>query len=84
MPGPNRYVRDMVVFLANGDGTWRRTEERHDNVLVDTSTVPALLVADGIEATVQPALGGYQLLEGLVAVIGHRPDGQPRWPRGAS
>src|SRR5947209_15082608 len=44
LPAPNKFVRQMTMFLRNDDGTWRRDDERHDNTLIDTSKVPALLV----------------------------------------
>ena len=40
LPSADRFVRQMAVFSRNGDGTWRRDDERHDNVLVDTATIP--------------------------------------------
>src|SRR5438874_943115 len=52
VPRPNLFVRDMVTFVRVADGTWRRDEERHENVLVDTSRVPALLAEHGLEAHV--------------------------------
>lgn len=72
VPAPNRYVRDMVTFVRNEDGSWRRSDERHDNVLLDTSGVPGLLADHGVDATVHTAIGGYPLPDGLVAVIGTR------------
>jgi SAM-dependent methyltransferase len=33
MPSPNHFVRQMAVFVRNDDGSWRRDDERHDNVL---------------------------------------------------
>ncbi|HKE54494.1 MAG TPA: class I SAM-dependent methyltransferase [Actinomycetota bacterium] len=47
LPEPDRFVRQMAVFTRNDDGSWRRDDERHDNVLVDTSRVPGLLEAYG-------------------------------------
>ncbi len=71
-PSPNRYVRDMTTFVKNPDNSWRRDDERHDNVLVDTSLVPELLRDHGVEAQVSPAFGREESMVGLVAVIGHR------------
>ena len=72
IPSPDRFVRHITTFLRNGDGTWRRDDERHDNVLLDTSQVPAVLQAHGVRATVSPAFGEEQLPAGIVAVTGHR------------
>ena len=62
----------MTVFLRNGDGTWRRTDERHDNVLVDTSLIPALLAQVGVTVTVDRAFGDETLPQGLCAIVGTR------------
>ena len=51
-PSPDRFVRQMAVFTHNEDGSWRRDDERHDNVLVDTGRVPGLLGEHGVRATV--------------------------------
>ena len=72
IPAPNRYVRQMTFFLENEDGTWRRDDERHDNVLVDTALVPALLAEHGVEATVGTAFGTEQNPVGLRTIVGTR------------
>ena len=48
VPAPDRFVRQMATFTRNDDGSWRRDDERHDNVLVDTSLVPPLLRELGV------------------------------------
>jgi SAM-dependent methyltransferase len=73
VPAPNLFVRDMTTFVRDDDGSWRRDDERHDNVLIDTARVPGLLRDHGIDARIAPSFGSEQLPEGLVAVIGHRP-----------
>jgi SAM-dependent methyltransferase len=73
VPRPDRFVREITTFVRNDDGTWRRGQERHDNVLIDTSEVPALLARHGVKATVATRLGGHELPEGLVAIVGGRP-----------
>lgn len=73
-PSPNRFVRDMTTFLENPDGSWRRDDERHDNVLMDTSRVPGTLHDRGVEASIASAFGSEELPVGLVAVLGHRPE----------
>jgi SAM-dependent methyltransferase len=73
-PTPDLFVREMAIFSRNEDGSWRRDDERHDNVLIDTSRVPTLLAEHGVESTIKAAFGSEQLPIGLRAVIGHRPD----------
>lgn len=71
-PSPDRFVRDITTFVRNDDGvTWRRDHERHENVLVDTSQVPALLATHGLEATVGHAFGDEELPQGLHTIVGH-------------
>ena len=72
-PAGNRFVRRMTIFVKNDDGSWRRDDERHDNVLIDTALVPGLLARHGVEAQVRPSFGTEQLPTGLRAIIGHRP-----------
>ena len=47
----------MTIFSRNDDGTWRRDDERHDNVLVDTATIPDVLRVHGVDAEVRDAFG---------------------------
>jgi len=72
-PAANRFVREMTIFVKNDDGSWRRDEERHDNVLIDTTLVPGLLAQQGVEAQVRSSFGTEQLPRGLRALVGHRP-----------
>lgn len=72
VPAPDRLVRDMTTFIRGDDGAWRRDDERHENVLVDTSYVPQLLQECGIDATLGSSFGGEDLPAGLVTVIGRR------------
>jgi SAM-dependent methyltransferase len=72
VPAPDRYVRQMATFVRNEDGTWRRDDERHDNVMVDTRRVPALLAEHGIDASVRSSFGAEELPVGLRAVTGRR------------
>ena len=71
-PSPDRFVRQMATFIREDDGSWRRDDERHDNVLIDTSLVPGLLAEHGVEATVRSSFGTETLPVGLRAVVGHR------------
>jgi SAM-dependent methyltransferase len=71
-PAPDKFVRDITTFVPDGDGTWRRSGERHENVLVDTSRIPALLKGHGVAATVGSSFGAAELPPGLRAVTGVR------------
>ena len=71
IPAPDRFVRDIATFLRNDDGSWRRSDERHENVLLDTALIPDLLAGQGVEVTVQSSFGGETLPAGL-RVIGRR------------
>ncbi|MGH2757515.1 MAG: class I SAM-dependent DNA methyltransferase [Actinomycetota bacterium] len=72
-PTPDRFVREMATFVRNDDGSWRRDDERHDNVLIDSSRVPALLAQHGVEAQIGASFGSEQLPVGLHVVTGRRP-----------
>lgn len=71
-PAPERFVRHITTFVAAGDGSWRRDDEWHDNVLVDTTAVPAVLAVHGVEARVRPSFGAERLPDGMVAITGRR------------
>jgi SAM-dependent methyltransferase len=73
MPTPTRYVRDMTTFLRDADGTWHRDDEHHENVLVDTSRLPSLLAAEGLDAHVGTSFGTETLPAGLHTLIASRP-----------
>ena len=70
VPSADRYVRQMATFVRNEDGTWRRDDERHDNVMVATRRVPGLLRNHGVEATIGASFGGEHLPAGLHTVVG--------------
>ena len=72
VPAPNQFVREMTTFIRDDGGAWRRDDERHDNVLIDTSSVPELLRAYGVDATLGSSFGGEALPAGLVTIIGQR------------
>jgi SAM-dependent methyltransferase len=72
VPTSDRFVREMAIFMPNPDGSWRRDDERHDNVMIDTSAVPALLDSHGVDAAVGRSFGDEQLPTGLHTIIGHR------------
>jgi SAM-dependent methyltransferase len=69
-PAPDRFVRDITTFVPDGAGAWRRGHEQHENVLVDTALMPALLASRGVTATVGTAFGAAELPPGLRAVTG--------------
>lgn len=71
-PAPDRFVRDATTFVPDGAGAWRRGHERHENVLVDTSALPALLAAHGVRAEVGTAFGAAALPPGLRSVTGRK------------
>jgi SAM-dependent methyltransferase len=72
VPAPDRFVRQMAIFTRNEDGSWRRDDERHDNVMMDTATVPALLADHGVEASVRSSFGDEELPVGLKAIVGRK------------
>jgi hypothetical protein len=71
-PTPERFIRTMTTFVRQDNGMWRRDDERHDNVLIDTSKVPELLAQHGVEADLSASFGDEQMLAGLVAVVGRK------------
>ncbi len=71
-PAPEVFVRDITTFVLDGAGAWRRGTERHENVLVDTSLIPALLGSHGVTATVGSSFGAAGLPLGMRAVTGVR------------
>jgi SAM-dependent methyltransferase len=72
-PAPDTFIRQMAVFLRNEDGSWRRDDERHENVLIDTSLVPGFLAEHGVRGTVETSFGGVvQLMDGLHAIGGSK------------
>ena len=65
-------VRDITTFVPDGAGAWRRGGEHHENVLVDTSRIPALLAGHGVRASVGTAFGDAELPAGLRSVTGRK------------
>jgi hypothetical protein len=72
VPRPNLFVREITTFLRNEDGTWRRDDERHENVLLDTSALPGVLATHGVVAHVATSFGEEELPEGLVTIVGRK------------
>jgi SAM-dependent methyltransferase len=73
-PARNLFLREITTFVRTEDGSWRRDDEMHENVLVDTIRIPALLAKQGIETQVSESFGEEELPAGLVAIVGRRPD----------
>jgi SAM-dependent methyltransferase len=71
-PSPDIFVRDITTFVPDGAGAWRRDGERHVNVLVDTSLIPARLASHGVTATIGTAFGDAEMPPGLRTVTGIR------------
>jgi SAM-dependent methyltransferase len=72
LPALNRFVRQIATFVRNDDGSWRRDDETHHNILIDTERLPGLLAAFGVQATMAAAFGTEQLPTGLRALIAQR------------
>lgn len=72
VPSPARFVREITVFVRETDGSWRRDDERHDNVLVNTSAIPNFLAAHGVSATARSSFGTEELPAGLRVIVGKR------------
>lgn len=73
-PTPDRFDRDLTTFVREADGRYRRDHEHHRNVLLDTSTIPALLREHGITAAVSVSFHDtdYTLPTGLKSIIGYK------------
>ena len=72
LPEPAHFVREITTFVRLSDDSWRRDNEVHHNVLVDTSQVPALLADHSVDAEVRSSFGDETLPEGLVAIVGSK------------
>lgn len=72
-PTPDRYVREMTTFVRNEDGSWRRDDERHENVLVDAAQVAAQLEKAGLRVEIRDSFGAEKFPVGLKAIVGSRP-----------
>lgn len=72
VPEPARFIRRHISFIRAAGGTWRRDEEVHRNVLIDTAMVPLLLSEYGLRAHVGRSFGEEELPQGLVTVIGNK------------
>jgi SAM-dependent methyltransferase len=73
IPAPDRFIRDMTTFVRQEGGLWRRDDEHHENVLLDTAALPELLQANGFTAQVRPSFGTESLPDGLVVLVATAP-----------
>ena len=48
LPPRRTFLRHITVFIRNDDGSRRRDDERHGNVLIDTVRGPELLAGEGV------------------------------------
>jgi SAM-dependent methyltransferase len=71
-PEPTVYAREITTFLKNDDGSWRRDDERHENVLVETTRIPDFLAKHGLDTRVAESFGDEELPPGLVVIVGSR------------
>lgn len=65
------FRREMTMFVRAGE-LWRREDETHDNVLIDTARIPEFLGRFGVDAEVRSGFDDETLPPGLVAVVGRR------------
>jgi SAM-dependent methyltransferase len=75
IPAPDRFVRDIATFIRNADGTWRRDDERHENVLLDTTLIPDFLRPHGVDVAIGTSFGAETLPPGLRTLVGRRRGG---------
>jgi len=72
IPDPRTFRREMTTFVRTRSELWRRDDEMHDNVLVNTAEIPALLARHGVRAELRHSFGNEVLPTGLHAVVGVR------------
>jgi SAM-dependent methyltransferase len=74
-PAPARFDREITTFVRTEDGDYRRSDEYHRNVLVDSATIPGLLARHGVAARIGTSFDDpeHPLPRGLRTVIGHKP-----------
>ena len=70
LPRPNLFVREITTFVREEDDAWRRDDERHENVLLDTTRLPGVLAQHGLDVRVSSSFGGEELPDGLVTIVG--------------
>ena len=70
VPNPRMFRRDMTMFVRSEPESWRRNDEVHDNILIDTNEIPASLARLGLRAELRRSFGSEVLPTGLVVVVG--------------
>jgi SAM-dependent methyltransferase len=71
LPDARIFRREMTMFVrSEPPGCWRRSDERHDNILIETAELPASLAQHGVRAELHRSFGSEALPIGLIAVIG--------------
>jgi SAM-dependent methyltransferase len=66
-----RMVQEVTTFVRSADASWRRSDERHENVLLDVTGLVAVLEQHGMTAGTRTSFGGERLPTGLLALVGH-------------
>jgi SAM-dependent methyltransferase len=81
-PTPDRFDRQITTFVRTEGGDYRRADEYHRTVLLDTSTVPDLLAQHGVVSTIDISFDDPQhpLPRGLRTVIGRKTAVRPVKP----
>ena len=69
LPAPDRFVREMTTFVPNDDGTWRRDDERHENILVDVELLSEVFEEREFDATVRSSFGDEHLPKGMRVLV---------------
>ncbi len=74
VPDRSTFVRRHISFVRTEESAWRRDEEVHRNVLLDTSAFPELLAGFGLDVRIGTAFGDEELPAGLMTLIGRKAD----------
>ena len=69
---PDRFLRQVTALIRNDDGSRRRDDGQHGNVLIDTARGPGLLASQGVEVSLTFEFGAERLPTGLAVLIGRR------------
>jgi SAM-dependent methyltransferase len=70
VPEPRTFHRYMTMFVRSGRSSWRRTDEVHDNILINTTELRPVLERQGVRAELRTSFGSEALPSGLLAVVG--------------
>lgn len=71
--GPDRFVREVTTFVRSDDGSWRRSDEVHQNTLVDVEALAGRLRDNGLRAEVRAGFGTERPEEGLLVLTVRAP-----------